>query len=41
LLKNSLIAVRCADSLLLGAGDSADDGRAASDAGGAVLWLQL
>jgi putative transposase len=32
-----LIAVRCADSLLLGAGDSADDGRAASDAGGAVI----
>jgi hypothetical protein len=26
-----------ADSLLLGAGDSADDGRAAGDAGGAVL----
>src|SRR6516162_4336453 len=28
------------DSLRLGAGDSADDGRAASDAGGAVLRLQ-
>jgi hypothetical protein len=41
LLKNSLIAVRCTDSLLLGAGDSADDGRAASDAGGAVLHFSL
>ena len=30
-----------ADSLLLGSGDSADDGRASGDAGGAVLWLQL
>jgi hypothetical protein len=29
-----------ADSLLLGTGDSFDDGLAASDAGGAVLWLQ-
>jgi len=30
-----------ADSLLLGAGDSADDGRAAGDAGGAVLRFSL
>src|ERR1700729_4252732 len=40
LLKNSLIAVRRADSLLLDTGDSVDDGRAADDAGGAVLRLQ-
>ena len=39
-LKNSLIAAFGADSLLLGGGDSADDGRAAGDAGGAVLRLQ-
>jgi transposase len=36
MLKHSLIAVRCADSLPLGAEDSADDKRAAGDAGGAV-----
>src|SRR3984957_11481044 len=38
--KLCLIAVPVADSLLFGAGDSADDGRAARDAGGAVLRLQ-
>ena len=39
-LKNCLIAAFGADSLLLGGGDSADDGRTAGDAGGAVLRLQ-
>src|ERR1700722_16465503 len=38
--KLCLIAAPVADSLLFGAGDSADDGRAARDAGGAVLRLQ-
>src|ERR1700733_14869878 len=38
--KLRLISVRCADSFCWGAGDSADDGRAAGDAGGAVLRLQ-
>ena len=38
--KLCLIEAPGADSLLLGAGDSADDGRAAGDAGGAVLRLQ-
>src|SRR5580704_15780634 len=38
--KLRLIRAPVADSLLLGAGDSADDGRAAGDAGGAVLRLQ-
>ena len=35
-----LIEAPVADSLLLGAGDSADDGRAAGDAEGAVPRLQ-
>ena len=35
-----MIGATIADSLLLGAGDSADDGRTARDAGGAVLRLQ-
>ena len=38
--KLHLISVRCADSFSWGAGDSADDGRTAGDAGGVVLWLQ-
>jgi hypothetical protein len=38
--KLRLISVLCADSFCWGAGDSADDGRAAGDAGGAVLRLQ-
>jgi hypothetical protein len=38
--KLRLISVRCADSFCWGVGDSADDGRAAGDAGGAVLRLQ-
>ena len=38
--KLRLIEAPCADSLLSGGGDSVDDGRAAGDAGGAVLWLQ-
>jgi transposase len=36
-----LKGVPVADSLLLGAGDSAADGRAAGDAGGVALGLQL
>jgi hypothetical protein len=39
--KNSaLIAAPVADSVFLGSGDPADDGRAAGDAGGAVLRRQ-
>src|SRR5271156_4780776 len=38
--KLRLIEAPGADSLLLGGGDSVDDGRTASDARGAVLWLQ-
>jgi hypothetical protein len=38
--KLRLIAALGADSLLLGAGDSVDDGRTAGDARGTVLWLQ-
>ena len=38
--KLRLISVRCADSFSWGVGDSADDGRTAGDAGGAVLRLQ-
>jgi hypothetical protein len=38
--KPRLIGRRCADSLRLGVGGSADDGRAAGDVGGAVLRLQ-
>src|SRR5271163_765714 len=39
--KLRLIEASGADSLLLGGGDSADDGRAAGDAGGAVLGFSL
>jgi hypothetical protein len=38
--KLCLIGALVPDSVLLGVGDSADDGRAAGDAGGAVLRLQ-
>jgi hypothetical protein len=38
--KLRLIEALLADSLLLRAGDSVDDGQAAGDAGGAVLRLQ-
>src|SRR5580704_12929516 len=38
--KLCLIGAAVADSLLKGAGDSGDDGRATGDAGGAVLRLQ-
>src|ERR1700722_18132489 len=38
--KLRLIEVRGAGSLLLGGGDSVDDGRTEGDAGGAVLRLQ-
>jgi carbonic anhydrase len=39
--EHRLIGAAAADSLRLGTGDSADDGRAAGDAGGAVLLLQF